>query len=378
MLAFARFLACVAIAGGASPRRMPAASTMLAAQYTEFGGPITVREVPRPAVSAGGVVVEVKATGVCRSDWHGWRGHDSDIRDHGLPFTPGHELSGVVVEVGAGVTRFRPGDRVAVPFILSCGACRECARGKPTVCERQEQPGFTRRGSFAQFVFLPRADRNLCHLPAAVSHVQAAALGCRTTTAFRAVVQQGRVRSGETVAVFGCGGVGLSAVMIAAGEGARVIAVDISEANLEKARRLGARATVDAARGAEHVRDEIRRLTGGVGADLTVDAAGFASTCEAAVWCARRGGRVVQVGLPLGDPAPSVPMARVAGWELEITGSHGIAASDFPSILQMVVDGKLRPEELVEREVSLAEGAAAIMEMDHGSPVGITMVTDLS
>ena len=205
--------------------------------YHKFRGPIRVEDVPVPVAPEGGVVVEVRATGVCRSDWHGWSGHDSDIEDHGLPFIPGHEVSGVIASVGTGVTTFAAGDRVAIPFILSCGSCRECQRSKPTVCEDQNQPvrsaarqhvaltrfpsilrshirwttqGFTMNGSFAEFVALPRAERNLCHLPEEVSFTMAAALGCRATTAFRAVVQQGRLDRGDVLAVFGCGGVGLS------------------------------------------------------------------------------------------------------------------------------------------------------------------------
>jgi alcohol dehydrogenase len=352
---------------------------MRAARYKEFGGPICVETVARPSAPPGGVVLQVKATGVCRSDWHGWKGHDSDIATHGLPFTPGHELSGVVAELGEGVDHLRVGDRVAVPFILSCGRCRECARSRTTVCEAQEQPGFTMHGSFAEYVALPRAE-HLCRLPDAVSHVEAAALGCRFTTAYRAVVQRGRLGDGDVMAVFGCGGLGLSAVMIGAAvtQGARIIAIDVSERARAKALELGASAVVDASRGSEHVRAELRALTDGVGADLALDCAGFRATCEDAVWSARRGGRVVQVGLPIGAPLPEVPMARVANQELEILGSHGLAAVDMPSVLSLVEAGKLRPSALVEREVSLEDGARAITEMDHGSPVGMTIITSFA
>ena len=215
-------------------------STMRAAVYHSFGGPIAVENVPRPKAPNGGVVLEVKATGVCRSDWHGWKGHDSDIVDHGLPFVPGHELSGIVSEVGTGVTNFAIGDRVAVPFILSCGHCRECARSRPTICESQQQPGFTIFGSFAEYVALPRADLNIAPLPAAVGFVAAAALGCRFTTAYRAVVQQGKLDASDAVAVFGCGGLGLSCVMLAAAHGAHtIIAVDTNPAARDKALSLG-------------------------------------------------------------------------------------------------------------------------------------------
>lgn len=239
--------------------------TMKAARYYEFEGPIRVETVPVPVAPDGGVVVEVRATGVCRSDWHGWKGHDSDIEDHGLPFTPGHELSGVIAAIGEGVSRFTLGERVAVPFILSCGACRECDRSKPTVCEDQQQPGFTTNGSFAQYVALPRAERNIAHLPDSVSFAAAAALGCRFTTAYRAVIQQGQLDPSHVLAVFGCGGVGLSAIMIGVAHGATVIAVDMSEAARAKAEELGASASVDASLGDDHVRARVEELTGGVG-----------------------------------------------------------------------------------------------------------------
>jgi alcohol dehydrogenase len=250
---------------------------MRAAVYRSFGGKIAIETLPRPACPADGVVVEVKATGVCRSDWHGWKGHDADIVEHGLPFVPGHELAGCVVEVGESVGSLQVGYRVAVPFILSCGCCRECGRGRPTICESQQQPGFTQHGSFAEFVALPRADRNLCRIPDGVSYVEAAALGCRTTTAYRAVLQRGRLRGGESLAIFGCGGLGLSAVMIAsaeqrgggaAGEPARgrIIAVDVSHEARSKALELGATNAVDASLGTDAVQAKILELTGGVGA----------------------------------------------------------------------------------------------------------------
>eukprot|EP00930_Biecheleria_cincta_P056054 TRINITY_DN42247_c0_g1_i1.p1 TRINITY_DN42247_c0_g1~~TRINITY_DN42247_c0_g1_i1.p1 ORF type:complete len:384 (+),score=51.92 TRINITY_DN42247_c0_g1_i1:35-1153(+) len=353
------------------------ATTMRAAVYHAFSGPITIQEVPRPSAPKGGVLLRVKACGVCRSDWHGWKGHDSDIVDHGLPMTPGHELSGTVSQLGEGTTKFQVGDRVAVPFILSCGNCRQCARASPTTCEAQEQPGFTMAGGFAEFVAIPRADRNLSLLPPKVSFVQAAALGCRATTAYRAVVQQGRLRAGETIAIFGCGGLGLSAVMVAASiaENVRVLAVDVSDDACAKALELGAWHVIDAKLGDAYVRSKVSEVTGGVGADLTVDAAGFASTCENAVWCARRGGRMVQVGLPLGGVEPRVPMSRVAGWELEIIGSHGVGAADMPALLSLVAAGTLQPEKLVQREVGLEEGAECIRAMDDGSPLGMTMIT---
>ena len=357
---------------------------MKAAVYREFGGPIRIEDLPIPKCPADGVLVQVGATGVCRSDWHGWRGHDGDIIAHGLPFVPGHEFSGTVVQVGPSITSaFRAGDRVVAPFILSCGTCRFCRPPyhQPTVCLHQQQPGFTYFGSFAEFVAIPRAARNVKKLPDRVSLVQAAALGCRFTTAYRAVLQQGRLQAGQSVGIFGCGGVGLSCIMCAVAQKAYpIIAVDVSQRNLAKARQLGATHVMwvggDGAQQKEVTRQAVKALTAeGLGCDLAIDAAGFAATCENAVHCTRRGGRMVQVGLPIGETKPVVPMGLVAAHEIEIVGSHGFDADDLPQLLDMVANQALDPAVLVERQVSLEQGAAALMDMDHGSPLGVTVIT---
>ena len=348
--------------------------TMRAAVYRSFGGPIQVENVPLPPAPQDGVVIQVMATGVCRSDWHGWKGHDDDIKAHGLPFVPGHEVSGIVTSVGEGTQNFSPGDKVAVPFILSCGCCPSCNDKRPTVCHNQQQPGFTVWGSFAEYVALPHADRNLRKIPTGVSFVQAAALGCRFTTAYRAVLQQGQLQPNETICVMGCGGVGLSCIMIAVARGAsNIIAVDVSEKALQKASDLGATCTIKAVSD-EHVRTRVKGETNGEGAEVTVDAAGFPSTCENAVWCTRRSGRMVQVGLPIGDRPPVIPMGLVAGREIQIIGSHGFAADDLPDLLDLVANGKLDPGLLVENIVSLEEGAQALQDMDNRSPLGMTVI----
>jgi len=354
---------------------------MRAAVYRAFSGPITIESLPRPTAPADGVVIQVLATGVCRSDWHGWKGHDSDIEDHGMPFVPGHEVSGIIIEAGERVTKFKMGDHVAVPFILSCGKCCMCSRhNRPTICERQEQPGFTMMGSYAEYLALPRADRNLSIIPKGVSFVEAAALGCRFTTAYRAVIQQGGLNnstSETTVAVFGCGGLGLSCIMIAAAHGAKqIIAIDVSDEALKKAKEVGANNTINARK--ENVQTRVKDMTNGMGADLTIDAAGFKATCEDAIHCARRGGRMVQVGLPIGGQNPAVPMGMVVGKELEIVGSHGCAAEDMPAILSLVQSGRLDPKQLIEKEVTLEEGAQALMDMDRGSPIGMVMITQFA
>ncbi|MGV9886182.1 zinc-dependent alcohol dehydrogenase family protein [Streptomyces sp. NPDC003395] len=344
---------------------------MRAVVFERFGEPAEVRQVPDPAPAEHGVVVRVAATGLCRSDWHGWQGHDPDIT---LPHVPGHELAGVVEAVGAGVTGWRPGDRVTVPFVCACGRCPACAAGDQQVCERQTQPGFTHWGSFAEYVALDHADVNLVAVPEEMSFATAASLGCRFATAFRAVVQQGRLAAGEWVAVHGCGGVGLSAVMIAAAAGARVVAVDVSPRALELARSFGAAECVDAA-SVPDTAAAVRELTGG-GAHLSLDALGSPVTCAASVHSLRRRGRHVQVGLlPSADGTTPVPLARAIALELELLGSHGMAAHTYPAMLELVRAGTLRPDLLVTSTIPLADVPAALAAMGTAAGAGVTVIT---
>ncbi|HMO85947.1 MAG TPA: alcohol dehydrogenase catalytic domain-containing protein, partial [Lacipirellulaceae bacterium] len=211
---------------------------MQAVIYDAFGVMPYVAETPDPEPAADGAVIAVAATGLCRSDWHGWQGHDADIRR--LPHVPGHEWVGTIVAVGRDVARWRPGARVTMPFVAGCGQCVECREGAPQVCPAQYQPGFSGWGSFAEFVGVRYADFNLVPAPAELDDLAAAALGCRLATAYRAVALQAAVQPGEWIAVHGCGGVGLSAIMVAAARGARPIAVDVSDAALALARQFGA------------------------------------------------------------------------------------------------------------------------------------------
>ncbi|WP_028797550.1 zinc-dependent alcohol dehydrogenase family protein [Streptomyces purpureus] len=345
---------------------------MRAVVFEQYGQDARIQEVPDPAPSPHGVTVRVEATGLCRSDWHGWMGHDPGIT---LPHVPGHELAGVVEAVGADVANWRPGDRVTVPFICACGSCPSCAAGDQQVCERQTQPGFTHWGSFAEYVALEHADINLVAVPEELSYTTAAGLGCRFATAFRAVVAQGRVAPGEWVAVHGCGGVGLSAVMIAAACGARVVAVDVAPRALELARTFGADQCVDAsAFPGGDTAAAIRELTGG-GAHLSLDALGSPVTCAASVASLRRRGRHVQVGLlPAAAGDPVVPMDRVIGFELEIRGSHGMAAHAYGPMMELVRSGALRPDLLVTSQIPLAAASEALAAMGAAPGAGVTVI----
>ena len=348
---------------------------MRAVAYPGYRVTPELTEVPVPDCPSDGVVLDVGATGVCRSDWHAWQGHDPVP----LPHIPGHELAGTVAQAGPGVTRWRPGDRVTVPFVCGCGTCEYCRAGQAQVCPRQTQPGFTGPGSFAEQVAIPAADVNLVALPGSVDFVTAACLGCRFATAFRALTAHGRVRAGDWLAVHGCGGAGLSAVLIGAALGARVIAVDVAPVALDRARELGAAEVIVAGRG--QVGDPaaaIQELTGG-GAHVSVDTLGSPATAANSVRSLRRRGRHVQVGLLLGpDAAAPLPMDLVIARELEIYGSHGMAAGDYPAMLALIADQTLRPERLIGQVIGLAGAGAALAAMSQPPAAAGMTVIDLT
>lgn len=338
--------------------------------YDAFGAPPTVRDVPEPGCPPHGAVIRVGATGLCRSDWHGWQGHDPDIR---LPHIPGHEFAGTLAALGAEVDGWSIGDRVTVPFVCACGGCAPCRHGDAQVCELQTQRGFTHAGSFAELVAIDHAEVNLVGLPDGLDDVAAAALGCRFATAYRAVMAQGRVRQGDTVAVHGCGGVGLSAVQIAVAAGARVLAVDISRSALVLAEESGASDLIDGRAG--DVPARIRAVTGG-GADISLDSLGSAATYADSVACLRPRGRHVQVGLLVGpDALPALDGGVLVGRELELVGSHGMAAADYPPMLEAIAAGRLRPDRLVSRVIGLDDAAAALTAMGAEPVAGATVIT---
>jgi alcohol dehydrogenase len=344
---------------------------MKAMFYEMFGQTPALASLPDPVPPEDGVVIEVGASGVCRSDWHGWMGHDPDIK---LPHVPGHELAGRIVAAGKGVRRFKLGDRVTVPFVSGCGRCAECHSGNQQVCPSQFQPGFTHWGSFAQYVAIDFAETNLVALPDAVDDSIAASLGCRFATSFRAVVDQARLKPGEWIAVHGCGGVGLSAIMIAAALGANPIAIDLSEEKLSLARECGAVATINASVTSAVV-EAVREISKG-GAHVSIDALGHQTTCFNSIQNLRRRGRHVQVGLMLGEQStPRIPMAQVIGQELEIYGSHGMQAWRYDAILAMIETGRIAPGKLIGRSISLEDGIEALITMDRPDAAGMSVIT---
>ncbi len=330
-----------------------------------------VTTVEDPTPPPHGVVVKVGATGVCRSDWHGWMGHDPDIT---LPHVPGHELAGTVVAVGKDVRNWKEGDRVTVPFVGGCGACPECHAGHQQVCHNQFQPGFTHWGSFAEYVAIHQADLNLVALPDNMEFATAASLGCRFATSFRAVVDQGRATAGQWVGVHGCGGVGLSAIMIANAVGANVIAIDIADDKLALAKELGAVATINST-SVDNVVEAIMEIAKG-GVHVSLDALGHPATCFNSISNLRRRGKHVQVGLMLAEHAtPQIPMSKVIANELEIYGSHGMQAHRYDAMFAMIQSGKLDPSRLIGKQISLEDAPQALMNMDKFQSIGATVIT---
>ena len=344
---------------------------MRAAYYTKFQGSIAITDVPEPEVVPHGVIIEVKASGLCLSDWHGWMGHDKDIV---LPHVPGHELAGRIVEVGKDIRNWQTGARVTLPFVCGCGICPTCVQGDPQVCPDQFQPGFTHWGSFAKYVSIHYADTNLVALPESVDDVTAASLGCRFATSYRGIVDQGRVKEGEIVVVFGCGGIGLSAIMIAAAKGARVVAIDKKLEALDHASTVGATDFVLSDHNID-IPGTITEITKG-GAHVTVDAIGHPQIVHDAIACLRRRGRHVQIGIPRPDEVnATVQIDKIIAYELELLGSHGMQAFRYQEMLEMIKTGELHPHKLVNQELTLEEGIKTLPLMGEMSGSGINVIT---
>ncbi|MFC4357152.1 zinc-dependent alcohol dehydrogenase family protein [Halobium salinum] len=351
---------------------------MRAAVLREYGEPLEIEEVPEPTLEPHGVVVDVEACGICRSDWHAWQGHGEWAGDD-VPRGQilGHEPAGTVVEVGDRVETVREGDRVALPFNLGDGACPLCRTGHGNVCLNGRALGFGPEapGAFAERVHLPWADHNAMALPEGVAARDVATVGCRVMTAYHALVHRTGFHPGNWVAVHGCGGVGLSAVHLADALGARVVAVDVRESALSRARDLGADAVVDG-RETDVVR-EIKGITDG-GAHVSMDALGRAETCRNSVRCLRIRGEHVQVGLTTDAEKGevSLPVDTLAMAERSFHGSRGMPPSRYDELFGMLEAGAIDPGRLVGREVSLSAVPERLAGMTNYETEGVEVVTD--
>lgn len=344
---------------------------MKAAVFDAYRGPLIIRSVADPACPPDGVIVKVAACGVCRSDWHGWSGADPDVA---VPHVPGHEFAGVVAEAGPDCRGFRPGDRVTAPFILACGECPDCRAGEASICNHQHVVGFSGWGAFAELLAVPHADFNLVRLPDSMGFAEAAAMGCRLTTAFRGLVDRARLQPGEWLAIHGCGGVGLSAIMIGAALGAQVLAIDVNDEALAMARALGANAVLNPGRTGDTAM-AVRDVTGG-GAHVSIDALGITATFHNSIRGLRKMGRHVQIGQPLEKHAtPDIPLLEtVYARQITIHGTRGIGASRFTALMGMIAAGRLDPARMITNRIGLDEAGAALAAMNGYTGVGVTVI----
>lgn len=307
-------------------------TTMLAARFHAPGEPLRIEEVPIPEAGPGQVLVRVTACGICGSDVHFIEGRAPVAT---TPITLGHEPAGIVTEVGTGVRGIEPGQRVVVRPGAGCGRCAACGSGRDHLCEQTRVLGMHADGGLAGYLAADAS--SIIPVPDAVPLEQAAIISDAVATPYHALIERGALRAGESVAVFGCGGLGAHALQLARLAGAAtVIAVDVRASALERARRSGADITINAAE--ERPARRIRELAGGV--DLALECVGRAETIGEAVKSLRRGGRAVVVGM---GPEPiALPPPNVFTWsEHALIGSFGSSAEHVRRLLAMAASGRL-------------------------------------
>ena len=351
---------------------------MRAAILREYGEPLEIDTVPDPEPDSDGAVVAVEACGLCRSDWHAWKGH-GEWADDNVPLGQvlGHEPAGEVIAVGEEVDRIEVGDRVVVPFSLGEGTCHNCRSGHGNVCRDGLALGFQPEapGAFAEEVAVPAADYNLVRLPDALEPRDAAVLGCRYMTAYHALADRAELSGGDWLAVHGCGGVGLSAIQLADALGARIVAVDPDDRARNRAKSIGADATVDP--GVTDPVAEIQSITDG-GADASVDALGIAETCRNSVRCLRERGTHAQVGLTTDAERGevSLPTDWMTRWEITFVGSRGMPPTQYQQLFDLVAASGIDLADLVAREISLENVSDRLAAMTDHETVGVEVITE--
>ena len=341
---------------------------MRAAIVRNFNEDLSIETVNDPACPEDGVVLDVLACGVCRSDYHGWTGNHPLVKDGSIM---GHEYCGVVVDAGP-KAKYKIGDRLIAPFILGCGSCPSCQSGKSNTCATQIVPGFNAPGAYAEYVAVPY-DHNLVYLPDSMSPALAAGLGCRVTTAWHALTDRAAVTAGEWVAVHGTGGIGLSAMLLAKMIGAKVVVVDIVKEKLDSALALGADAAVNAAE--TDAAEAIRSITNG-GADVSIEALGHPLTTNASVECLATLGRHVHVGMPGGDGMMNINLRAIYMKQLSFYGTRGMPSWKYPSLLTMIERGDVDLSPMVDREINLSQASEELRMMSGATPPGTAVITE--
>ena len=312
---------------------------MKAAVLRGANGALEVMEVPTPSPGPGEVLVRVVGCGMCHTDLH--------YLDHGVktfkepPIILGHEAAGTVEKLGDGSADVAEGDRVLIPAVLSCGTCRYCRRGRENICDNLMMLGNNMDGAYAEFVVVPASQ--LISVPASIPLERASIIADAVSTPYHAVKHRGRVQAGDIVAVVGCGGVGLNVVQCATLAGARVIAIDVSQQRLDIARTLGAVETVNPNE-VERIDKHVRKLTDG-GVDVAFEAIGNPKTMRTAYSLLRRGGRLCVIGYSADEVTLSA--AKLMYFELEVVGSLGCGAGEYPEIIGLVEAGRLRLDIIV-------------------------------
>lgn len=319
---------------------------MLALKIVDLGAPLQAVELPDPEPGPGDVVIRVRAAGICRSDVHYRSGHRPVPR---LPLVPGHEVAGTIEILGDDVTTLTLGDRVCVHYLTTCRSCDQCHRGREQFCRSGQMIGLDRDGGYAERIVVPAS--SVLRIPDEVSLEAAAIMMCSTSTSFHAL-RRARVQVGESVAVFGTGGLGMSAVQLAFALGAfEVYAVDTNPVKLEAAVRFGAipidAGTVDAAKA-------IRRMSGG-GVDVALELVGSADVMAQVVGAVGPGGRAVAVGITNGTFGLD-PFNDLVTREAEILGSMDHTAEELRVLLEMARRGTIDLDSMVTSIVPLDAG----------------------
>lgn len=344
---------------------------MRAALLNDWRSELQIENVATPECPQDGVVLNVLACGICRSDWHAWTGSDGPLP---FPHILGHEYCGVVEEIGSRVTKWKKGDRVIAPFILACGHCNSCAAGNQTTCDEQILPGFNAPGAFAEYVAVPHAETNLTALPESMDEALAASLGCRATTAWHGLTGRAALQGGEWLAIYGGGGVGVAALLLGKALGARVVVVDVVQDKLDYATKHGADAVVDASK-TDPV-EAIREITSG-GAHVSLEALGFPETTVNSIKSLRKLGRHIQIGMPAGDHLNmEIPMDAVYSGQLALYGTRGMPAWRYPSLLSLIEGGSVDLSPMIARKVALSNITEELQAFDKPAPPGVAVITD--
>jgi len=319
---------------------------------------LKIEEIPRPKIGKDQVLVKVAACGVCHTDLH--------YLEHGVPtfkkppIVLGHEASGIVEEAGVEVRTLTKGQRVLIPAVLTCGKCMFCRMGRENICANMTMLGNHIDGAYAEYVAVPAKD--LLELPASLPLEEASIIADATSTPYHAVKNRARVQPGDSVVIFGCGGVGINAVQLAAAAGGYVIAVDINDRKLAWASEFGAAKVINASK-VERVSKEVKKLTGG-GADIAMEVIGNPKTIEEAFECVRIGGRLCVLGYTA--EAVSIIGGKIMFKEIEIVGSLGCRPLDYAPLIRMVEQGKIDIKRQVTHRFPLDQLAKAFEVMKEG------------